>query len=175
MPPYGLAWASLALSVLSALVILIHLLTGRRQKMAIMNWVWPITALYMGPVALWAYWSMGRDKEQSSAKKEHHQPPVLENRFRRFNPLWRRLHAGRFRRGVDRISNRFHSSGFSALVRLCRGFRSRLPARSGVPVLRDRADAEYFRPGWDLGSSESGYYFSRGVRGWDVRVDGPYA
>jgi hypothetical protein len=30
------------------------------QKMAVMNWVWPITALYFGPFALWSYYSFGR-------------------------------------------------------------------------------------------------------------------
>ncbi len=29
------------------------------QRMWIMNLVWPITALYMGPLAIWAYYAMG--------------------------------------------------------------------------------------------------------------------
>lgn len=36
-----------------------------RQKMAIMNFVWPITALYFGPFALWTYFAFGRPKEDT--------------------------------------------------------------------------------------------------------------
>jgi hypothetical protein len=63
MPPTWLETASFAVlltSVVCALVIVADLVGGRRQKMAIMNLVWPITALYMGPFGLWAYWSLGR-------------------------------------------------------------------------------------------------------------------
>ncbi len=28
--------------------------------MAIMNWVWPITALYAGPLAVWGYYAWGK-------------------------------------------------------------------------------------------------------------------
>ncbi|MHB1558660.1 MAG: hypothetical protein ACYC61_14475 [Isosphaeraceae bacterium] len=47
-------------SIMSAVLIAL----GHRQKMAIMNLVWPITALYFGPIGLWAYWAMGRTKAQ---------------------------------------------------------------------------------------------------------------
>jgi hypothetical protein len=30
-----------------------------RQNMPIMNIVWPITAWYLGPLALWTYWHIG--------------------------------------------------------------------------------------------------------------------
>ncbi|WP_231121687.1 DUF4396 domain-containing protein [Motilibacter peucedani] len=33
---------------------------GWRQHMAVMEWVWPITALYAGPLATWAYRAWGR-------------------------------------------------------------------------------------------------------------------
>jgi len=46
------------------------------QKMWIMNVVWPVTALYFGPVAIWAYFAMGRgsakdamDPQQMKARK----------------------------------------------------------------------------------------------------------
>jgi hypothetical protein len=74
MPPPWLktvAWISLGLSVACALVILGDILAGKRQPMAIMNVVWPITALYFGPIGLWAYWTLGRPK----AGKPHHPMP----------------------------------------------------------------------------------------------------
>lgn len=56
----AIGWGSLALGFASALVISVDILRGYRQKMAIMNLVYPITALYWGPVALWFYWTRGR-------------------------------------------------------------------------------------------------------------------
>ena len=60
-----IGWVSLAVAFASALVILIDILgRGYRQKMAIMDWVYPITALYWGPVALWFYFRHGRRNSQ---------------------------------------------------------------------------------------------------------------
>lgn len=49
----------LILSVLSACIVMAHILAGHSQQMAIMNWVWPITALWSGPFGLWAYFVVG--------------------------------------------------------------------------------------------------------------------
>lgn len=56
IPPWLelLAWASLALCFACALLILIQTIRTP-QKMGIMNLVWPITALYMGPFAVYLY------------------------------------------------------------------------------------------------------------------------
>ncbi len=56
--PLAVAW--LILSFLSTGVILVDLVVSKRPLMAVMRWAWPITALYMGPVAIWAYWTMDR-------------------------------------------------------------------------------------------------------------------
>ncbi len=55
----------LALSLLCASIVVIDILRGHRQKMAIMNWVWPITALWAGPFGLWAYYAVGRGERKS--------------------------------------------------------------------------------------------------------------
>jgi hypothetical protein len=56
-----LAWVALALGFASAFVIAADIVVlGNRQHMAIMNLVFPLTALYMGPVAVWAYFARGR-------------------------------------------------------------------------------------------------------------------
>lgn len=58
-----LAWVSLTAAVLSALDILIDIYGRRyRQHMAIMEAVWPVTALYFGPLASWAYRRWGRPR-----------------------------------------------------------------------------------------------------------------
>src|SRR4051794_29608624 len=55
------AWGALALGFASALVIAADIaLLGNRQHMAIMSFVFPLTALYIGPVAVWAYFTRGR-------------------------------------------------------------------------------------------------------------------
>ncbi|CAL9625316.1 hypothetical protein PFZ55_23880 [Streptomyces sp. MS2A] len=57
----ALGWFSLSVAFACALVILADLfLLGRRQHMWIMNLVYPVTALYWGPVALWFYFVHGR-------------------------------------------------------------------------------------------------------------------
>lgn len=63
MPPgwlvaFSLVW--LGLGVLSGLVILGDLLISKPVLMPVMRWVWPVNALYMGPIAVWAYWTMDR-------------------------------------------------------------------------------------------------------------------
>jgi hypothetical protein len=59
------SWVALALGFASALLILVdELVLGNRQHMPIMNLVHPITALYWGPVWLWAYLRNGRKSGQ---------------------------------------------------------------------------------------------------------------
>jgi hypothetical protein len=55
-------WVAIGVAALCALAIAADIARGNRQKMAIMNAVWPITALYWGPVALWAYLRRGRSE-----------------------------------------------------------------------------------------------------------------
>ena len=40
--------------------------------MAVMNWVWPLTALYGGPVALWGYFVLGRAPTQDARHQAMH-------------------------------------------------------------------------------------------------------
>jgi hypothetical protein len=66
-----LAWVYVALSVAIAAGIVVDVLVLRhRQAMKVMEWVWPITALYLGPFALWAYLRHGR-QYSASWKDEH--------------------------------------------------------------------------------------------------------
>lgn len=64
MPPTWLtilAWVYLGVCFVCAGVISYDILfAGRRQPMGVMNFVFPITALYFGPAALALYWRWGR-------------------------------------------------------------------------------------------------------------------
>jgi hypothetical protein len=55
------AWTYLAICCCSAGIIGYDIaFNGRRQPMGVMNFVFPITALYLGPLALALYWRWGR-------------------------------------------------------------------------------------------------------------------
>ncbi len=78
MPPTwltDLSWAALALAFASAAEIVYDIYVhGYRQPMRVMEAVWPITALYFGPVATVAYGAWGRAKA-SRWEAEHGEQP----------------------------------------------------------------------------------------------------
>jgi hypothetical protein len=72
-------WIFLAAGLVSAAVILVDLmLLGYRQEMRVMNAVHPITALYLGPVWLWLYFTRAR---RSSSKWIAREKARLQNRY----------------------------------------------------------------------------------------------
>ncbi len=90
-----LAIVSLCVAMLCALLILLDILAGRHQPMAIMNVVWPVTALYLGPFAVWAYWRLGRDRASHGRKgnsEGNSAPP--ESRAPSDKPSWSSVFVG---------------------------------------------------------------------------------
>lgn len=71
---HTIAWISIALALCSALIIAIDELR-RPQAMAIMNIVWPVTALYGSLFALWAYFAVGVTRSASAMKTMQQEPP----------------------------------------------------------------------------------------------------
>lgn len=66
------AWVSLGVAFLCCGVIVFDILVrGHRQRMGVMNCVYPITALYLGPFGLWFYWRWGRAGDRSRARAQH--------------------------------------------------------------------------------------------------------
>jgi hypothetical protein len=68
MTPHWLqipAIVSLATAACCAAIIAIDIFNGHRQRMWIMDIVWPVTALWAGPIGLWAYFRLGRSTLQS--------------------------------------------------------------------------------------------------------------
>jgi hypothetical protein len=56
-----LAWTSIILCAFCAALMVLDIASGNRHKMAVMNWAWPLTALYLGPIAmLWHHRSSRR-------------------------------------------------------------------------------------------------------------------
>jgi hypothetical protein len=67
MPPEWLtvtAWISLGVALITSGVILFDIfVAGHRQQMGVMEAVYPITALYLGSLALVSYWRWGRNTD----------------------------------------------------------------------------------------------------------------
>ncbi|WP_408010500.1 DUF4396 domain-containing protein [Pseudalkalibacillus sp. A8] len=66
------SYFAVTLGILSALFILIDVVKNP-QPMGIMNIVWPINGLYLGPLGVYAYWKIGRVKQtehQNDSRKK---------------------------------------------------------------------------------------------------------
>jgi hypothetical protein len=59
------AWISLGVAGACAAVITVDEIR-RPQRMAVMNIVWPVTALYLSVIALWAYFAVGVKKSKAA-------------------------------------------------------------------------------------------------------------
>lgn len=71
-----LSWLSLAVAGICALAILVDLYgRGRRQQMRVMEAVWPISALYLGPLALLGYRRFGRPKSPRWRREQGMESP----------------------------------------------------------------------------------------------------
>ena len=77
-----LAIVSLIGGIAAAVIIAIDV-RRRPQHMAVMNVVWPVTALYGGVVALWFYFRHGRATAKAAAPHaimHHHTPPTATSK-----------------------------------------------------------------------------------------------
>ncbi len=88
---HNIAVISIVIAGICMLIILADILSGNRQHMMIMNFVYPITALYAGPLALVAYFTVGRKstrKAMMRARKEDKPPPGKQK------PFWQSVAVG---------------------------------------------------------------------------------
>jgi len=82
---------SLVAGLLSSLIIVIDILAGHKQHMWVMNIVWPMTALYSGPLGVWVYYRLGRlsTKRKARQAKELGQQPLSKRK-----PFWQSVLIG---------------------------------------------------------------------------------
>ncbi|MFZ0732552.1 MAG: DUF4396 domain-containing protein [Candidatus Sulfotelmatobacter sp.] len=104
--------ASISMCFACSLIIVVHELR-RPQEMMIMNIVWPLTALYFGPVALWSYFKSGskmtrqhmqqmqeqikselREEQHSNIRRMHSAKDRGENRLTREQVAVATMHCG---------------------------------------------------------------------------------
>lgn len=92
-----LAWVALASGFASAGWLLMEQIR-HPQRMWIMDLVWPITALYMGPLAIWAYYKMGiqnakdhsseEEKQQRQERAKTIDDPIRKKEGKAGKPFW---------------------------------------------------------------------------------------
>lgn len=83
--------ASLITAILCMIIIVVDILAGHPQKMMVMNFVYPITALYAGPLGLLVYYTIGRKstkKAVMAAKEQNKKPPGKQK------PFWQSVAVG---------------------------------------------------------------------------------
>ena len=88
---YTLSIVALISGGICTLIIIIDLLSGHKQHMWIMNVVWPVTALYAGPLALWAYYTMGRLSTENAVKEAKKRGEEMPGKKK---PLWQQAALG---------------------------------------------------------------------------------
>lgn len=84
----SIAIGSIVLALVCSLVILIDIVR-HPQKMSIMNIVWPVTALYAGPLAILTYNFIGRRKDENSLHSNA--TPSLQKKQK---PFWQSVLVG---------------------------------------------------------------------------------
>lgn len=75
-----IAWVALLVGVGTAAWILLDVVR-RPQQMGVMAWVWPITALYAGPVAVWGYRRFGRPMSPTWRREQGWDDPPPKPRW----------------------------------------------------------------------------------------------
>lgn len=80
---------SLLLAGVCALIVLVDVM-AHPQRMGIMNVVWPITPLYLGPVGLWAYYALGRPKSRDAQDGKQGDTATSNEK----NPSWQSVFTG---------------------------------------------------------------------------------
>jgi len=86
-----IAKASLVTAIICMIIIVIDLLAGNKQQMMIMNFVYPITALYAGPLALLAYYGIGRKYTKKAMGQANQQKKMASNMHK---PFWQSVAVG---------------------------------------------------------------------------------
>ncbi|OJW81697.1 MAG: hypothetical protein BGO69_14390 [Bacteroidetes bacterium 46-16] len=67
---------SILAGILSSLIILFHVLAGHQQKMMVMNFVWIISGLYGGPIALLAYFTIGKKGASNTSHEKENRSKI---------------------------------------------------------------------------------------------------
>ena len=87
------SWLWVLTGIASCLFVAVDIRRRQAQPMAVMNWVWPINALWGGLLGIWVYWAIGRTGPRAGAAKG----AGMEMAQR---PFWQSVVAGTFHCGA---------------------------------------------------------------------------
>lgn len=133
----ALAWFALATAFISAGEIVYDLYGRRyRQRMTVMEAVWPLTGLFFGPVAVWAYRRFGRRRARAGSLNTTATKPRQGQSHRRCQPLRCRLHPRRYRLRVRDLRVGRDPGRRDPVCRVPRRLRPRRATRLDLPVPR---------------------------------------
>jgi len=90
-----LSWVMVVAGILSGGLVAWDMRRRAPQPMAVMNWVWPINALWGGPLGVWAYWAIGRTPPKTSGTEHGSMKMDMAPR-----PFWQSIVAGSFHCGA---------------------------------------------------------------------------
>lgn len=105
---HSLSAFSIISGITCTVIVLIDILRGNQQIMMIMNFVYPISALYAGPLALLFYYTIG---QKSSLKKTGARMPA-ENK-----PFWQSVAIGALHCGSGCTIGDLLAEAFLSFVR----------------------------------------------------------
>ena len=86
-----LAWIMIIVGFASMILVAIDV-AKNPQHMSIMNIVWPISGLYAGPLAIWAYWKWGRLARQELAHAAMQNDDKMPHK--KLTPFWAKVGKG---------------------------------------------------------------------------------
>jgi hypothetical protein len=189
-----LSWVYLSLCFFCGVIMIADELR-RPQKMMIMNFVWPITALYGGPVALWCYFKSGpkmtkqhlqqmKQEVNAELNQEKHigvlqiraQSQMQDSEPTREQVTVATTHCGAGCTLGDIVSEWWiFGAGLIIAGGELRnsplaGFHTCLEFWSCLPVLHDCADARAFVRQRGASGNASRYPVDRYVSDWDVSL-----
>lgn len=84
------SWLVVLLGLVSFFILVIDLSRRQPQPMKVMNLVWPINALWGGPLVLWAYWKIGR----TGPRSRNPMPDMSMQDNMPKQPFWQKVVAG---------------------------------------------------------------------------------
>jgi len=93
-----LSWLWILLGVASCIIVAIDIRRRKPQPMAVMNFVWPINALWAGPIGIRAYWATGRTGPLAPQPLPAQAKQGMDMAPR---PFWQSIIAGTLHCGAD--------------------------------------------------------------------------
>ena len=94
------SWLMVLAGIASCAFVALDIRRRQPQPMAVMNWVWPINALWGGVLGIWAYWAIGRTGPLAPGPGLKAAPGPMSGTDKSPRPFWQSVVAGTFHCGA---------------------------------------------------------------------------